>query len=83
MFSELASHNLFLLLKYLFVVVLFHSIKPAQHNLFGWLCVYNEQRNMTTGNLTEHFSDFTQGECGHPVCLKLRSECQDLCPVIV
>ena len=37
------------------------------HNIifFGWLCVYNEQRNMTTGNLTEHFIDFTQGDINH------------------
>ena len=75
MFSEIASSpatcfwcitcSVSLPLKYVFVVVLFHRIKLL-HNIifFGWLCVYNEQRNMTTGNLTEHFSDFTQGVNG-------------------
>ena len=55
-----------LLLKYVFAMVLFHGITPAQHHIFRmimWaLCIYNEQHNRTTGNLTEHFSDFTQGD---------------------
>ena len=35
LFSEIASTVL--LLKYVFVVVLFHGIKPEQHHLFGMI----------------------------------------------
>ena len=73
MFSEIASSHVtyfwfitcsvslpvVLLLKYVFVVVLFHGINL--HIIFFRMIV-STMNNVTTSNLTEHFSDITQGD---------------------